>query len=369
MKQEDIDRIPNHGLPSKILCKVVDVQLKAVVKSEEVYAKITLRPNFDECEASDIRTVPQKVPASFFRKVLRATDVSTDGGCGLPRKDAENTFPPLDMTQDTASQDIVAKDLHGLTWKFQHTYRRSQNRHTLINGWGKFVREKKLCEGDACVFLRWKKDIYIGVRRAARWDITPTVLACDSMQLGVLYDVNLSIKKRNEFTVSYYPWTRTSPFIVAYDEVMESSSSSSSYSNCITFLQTNANSFTRFLGTISIKEDIDSEKWPQSEWQCLKVHWDPGTYGDIILPERVCPWQIRCVDVAAPHQRSSVYIDQEGSMPLQPVTHELPFLRTDGQGNETLSLLNVNTPGSSTQDQPEDEKDGHKLKLFGVYIG
>ncbi|XP_076907708.1 auxin response factor 11-like [Bidens hawaiensis] len=155
MKQEGIDRIPNHGLPSKILCKVVAVQLKAEPKSEEVYAKITLRPNFDEREVSDIRTVPQKVPASFFRKVLRATDVSKDGGCGLPRKDAENTFPSLDMSQDTASQEIVAKDLHGSTWSFQHTYRRSQNRHTLINGWGKFVREKKLREGDAVFFLRF----------------------------------------------------------------------------------------------------------------------------------------------------------------------------------------------------------------------
>ncbi|XP_076904644.1 auxin response factor 2B-like [Bidens hawaiensis] len=217
---------------------------------------------------------------------------------------------------------------------------------------------------------RWKREIYIGVCRAARWDDTPTELTCASMQLGILHNVNLSIKKRNEFTVSYYPWTRISPFIVAYDEVMESLKVN--YTPDMRFeMQFDdepQHIVKRFLGTIISKEDIDPVKWPQSEWQCLRVRWDLRTCGDA-LPERVCPWQIQCLGVAAPHQRSSVSIGQEGSMPLQPVTHELPLLRTNGQGTETLTLSNVNIPGSSSQDQPRDKKDGRKLKLFGVYIG
>ncbi|XP_076907701.1 auxin response factor 2B-like [Bidens hawaiensis] len=185
-----------------------------------------------------------------------------------------------------------------------------------------------------CSRDRWETDAYIGVWRAARWDIPPTVLSCASMRLGVLYNVNLSINKRKEFTVSYYPWTRTSPFIVAYDEVMESLNVDYAHGMRfeMQFDDEPQHVMKKFSGTITSKEDIDPEKWPQSEWQCLKVCWDPETREDV-LPERVCPWQIRCVDVAAPHRRSLVSIDQEGSMPLQPVTHELPFLRTKGENS------------------------------------
>ncbi|KAL9993029.1 putative transcription factor B3-Domain family [Helianthus debilis subsp. tardiflorus] len=51
-------------------------------------------------------------------------------------------------------QNIVAKDVHGKLWKFQHIYRGTPRRHLLTTGWINFVNQKKLVAGDSIVFLR-----------------------------------------------------------------------------------------------------------------------------------------------------------------------------------------------------------------------
>ncbi|KAM0035831.1 putative transcription factor ARF family [Helianthus debilis subsp. tardiflorus] len=363
--QDGLDHIPIHGLPSKIPCKVVDAKLKAHSKTDEVYAKITLLPYFEH-EGPNFRTVPQNIPSRSFRKILTPTDVSRVGACGLPARDVERTFRPLDMSQDPASQDIVAKDLHGSTWHFKHTCRRRQKRHTLVKGWGNFVRQKKLVAGDACIFLRWQTETYVGICRAVRSHRPPRA----TMQHRVLSDAYSSINAGTPFTVYYYPWTSASPFVVAYDEVVESLKVNYSRGICFEMQfddEKPHHILKTFTGIIISKEDVDPAKWPQSEWQCLRVSWDTRACGDG-LPERVCPWQIRCLGVAAPHQQSLVSVYQEGFMPN--IRH-LPFSTTNGQGNgnRTLTLPDINAPSSSSQDQPRDKKDGRRVKLFGVYIG
>lgn len=93
-----------------------------------------------------------------------------------------NTLNLQDYSQQRPSQELVAKDLHGLEWRFRHIYRgdvptkfaipRSQlllivytvfliswtgqpRRHLLTTGWSAFVNKKKLVSGDAVLFVRY----------------------------------------------------------------------------------------------------------------------------------------------------------------------------------------------------------------------
>uniref|UniRef100_A0A0A9AYC4 TF-B3 domain-containing protein n=1 Tax=Arundo donax TaxID=35708 RepID=A0A0A9AYC4_ARUDO len=59
----------------------------------------------------------------MFCKTLTASDTSTHGGFSVPRRAAEDCFPPLDYEQLRPSQELIAKDLHGMKWRFRHIYR------------------------------------------------------------------------------------------------------------------------------------------------------------------------------------------------------------------------------------------------------
>ncbi|PWA62240.1 auxin response factor, DNA-binding pseudobarrel domain protein [Artemisia annua] len=122
MKEGSANNVPSYDLPSKIQCKVVDVQFKAVRGSEEVYAKITLLPDGEESEGSSSESIFENVHASSFCKVLTDSDVTIRGGCSLAKRHVADIFPPLDTTRYPMSQELVAKDLNGETWKLQHTY-------------------------------------------------------------------------------------------------------------------------------------------------------------------------------------------------------------------------------------------------------
>ncbi|KAH1199188.1 Auxin response factor 4 [Glycine max] len=62
--------------------------------------------------------------------------------------------PPLDYKQQIPSQELVAKDLHGMEWKFRHIYRGKPRWHLLTTGWSIFVSQKNLVSGDAVLFFR-----------------------------------------------------------------------------------------------------------------------------------------------------------------------------------------------------------------------
>ncbi|KAK5777250.1 hypothetical protein PVK06_045217 [Gossypium arboreum] len=67
--------MPVYNLPSKILCRVINVQLKAEPDTNEVFAQVTLLPE------------------------------------------------PTDMSRPPPTQELVAKDLHGNEWRFRHIFR------------------------------------------------------------------------------------------------------------------------------------------------------------------------------------------------------------------------------------------------------
>ncbi|KAL2236730.1 UNVERIFIED_CONTAM: Auxin response factor 11 [Sesamum indicum] len=72
-----------------------------------------------------------------------------------------------DMTQQTPTQELIAKDLHGTEWHFKHIFRGQPRRHLLTTGWSTFVTSKRLVAGDSFVFLRFSGTI-VGVE-----DISP----------------------------------------------------------------------------------------------------------------------------------------------------------------------------------------------------
>jgi hypothetical protein len=67
--------------------------------------------------------IPSKQPSNYFCKTLTASDTSTHGGFSVPRRAAEKVFPPLDYTLQPPAQELIARDLHDVEWKFRHIFR------------------------------------------------------------------------------------------------------------------------------------------------------------------------------------------------------------------------------------------------------
>ncbi|OEL24648.1 Auxin response factor 14 [Dichanthelium oligosanthes] len=75
------------------------------------------------CEMEDGDGEKKLQTSHMFCKTLTASDTSTHGGFSVPRRAAEDCFPPLDYEQLRPSQELIAKDLHGMKWRFRHIYR------------------------------------------------------------------------------------------------------------------------------------------------------------------------------------------------------------------------------------------------------
>nr|QGJ03858.1 ARF18 [Eucommia ulmoides] len=294
--QELNQEIPKWGVPSKILCCVMDVQLLAEPETDDVYAQINLLPEADQTEPTTpdpcpVDPQPQKQTIHSFCKILTASDTSTHGGFSILRKHANECLPPLDMTQATPTQDLVAKDLHGYEWRFKHIFRGQPRRHLLTTGWSTFVTSKRLVAGDAFVFLRGDNgELRVGVRRLARQPgpTQPTVVSSESMHNGVLATAHHAITAKTRFAVYYQP--RTSPFIVGLNKYLEAVKHGFSVGLRFRMRFEGEESPERsFSGTVVGVGDISPE-WSDSKWRSLKVQWDePST---IQRPNTVSPWEI-----------------------------------------------------------------------------
>ncbi|KAF3625465.1 Auxin response factor 23 [Capsicum annuum] len=291
-------QMPLYNLPSKILCRVVNVLLKAEPDTDEVYAQVTLmpEPNQDEnsVEKEPMRPPPPRFHVHSFCKTLTASDTSTHGGFSVLRRHADECLPPLDMSRQPPTQELVAKDLHGNEWRFRHIFRGQPRRHLLQSGWSVFVSSKRLVAGDAFIFLRGENgDLRVGVRRAMRQqgNAPSSVISSHSMHLGVLATAWHAIQTKTMFTVYYKPRTSPAEFIVPYDHYMESVKNN--YSIGMRFkmrFEGEEAPEQRFTGTIVGIEDADPQRWLESKWRCLKVRWDENS--TIPRPDRVSPWKI-----------------------------------------------------------------------------
>ncbi|VAH83976.1 unnamed protein product [Triticum turgidum subsp. durum] len=288
-----------YDLPSKLLCRVINVELKAEADTDEVYAQVMLMPEPEQNEmavdksTSTTGATPPRPAVRSFCKTLTASDTSTHGGFSVLRRHADECLPPLDMAQSPPTQELVAKDLHGMDWRFRHIFRGQPRRHLLQSGWSVFVSSKRLVAGDAFIFLRGESgELRVGVRRAMRQlsNVPSSVISSHSMHLGVLATAWHAINTKSMFTVYYKPRTSPSEFIIPYDQYMESVKNN--YSIGMRFrmrFEGEEAPEQRFTGTIVGSENLD-QLWPESNWRSLKVRWDePST---IPRPDRVSPWKI-----------------------------------------------------------------------------
>ncbi|GAB2272023.1 Auxin response factor 2B [Dionaea muscipula] len=290
--------MPVYNLPGKILCRVLAVQLKAEPDTDEVYAQVTLAPEPNQDENSAENELPQPPQPRFhvhsFCKTLTASDTSTHGGFSVLRRHADECLPPLDMSRQPPTQELVAKDLHRNEWRFRHIFRGQPRRHLLQSGWSVFVSSKRLVAGDAFIFLRGENgELRVGVRRAMRQrGIVPSsVVSSHNMHLGVLATAWHAISTGTMFTVYYKPRTSPAEFIVPYNQYMESMKNN--YSIGMKFkmrFEGEEAPEQRFTGTIVGIDDADPNRWKDSKWRCLKVRWDETS--TICRPERVSPWQV-----------------------------------------------------------------------------
>ncbi|KAJ1402613.1 PB1 domain [Sesbania bispinosa] len=294
--QELNQRIPLFKLPTKILCRVVNVHLLAEPETDEVYAQITLVPESNQAEPTSPDSCPAELPrprVHSFCKVLTASDTSTHGGFSVLRKHATECLPSLDMSQSTPTQELVAKDLHGYEWRFKHIFRGQPRRHLLTTGWSTFVTSKRLVAGDTFVFLRGNNgELRVGVRRLAplQNSMPSSVISSQSMHLGVLATASHAVSTQTLFVVYYKP--RTSQFIVSVNKYLEAINQKFSVGMRFRMRfegDDSAETDKRFSATIIGVEDM-SPHWVNSTWRSLKVQWDETA--SFPRPDRVSPWEI-----------------------------------------------------------------------------
>ncbi|KAJ6867578.1 hypothetical protein NC652_038704 [Populus alba x Populus x berolinensis] len=242
--------IPNYpSLPPQLICQLHNVTMHADVETDEVYAQMTLQPLTPQEQKETFLPldlgIPSKQPTNYFCKTLTASDTSTHGGFSVPRRAAEKVFPPLDFTQQPPAQELIARDLHDVEWKFRHIFRvhngmffyhviadfcaglpfflrphlsGQPKRHLLTTGWSVFVSAKRLIAGDSVLFI-WneKNQLLLGIRRATRpQTVMPSsVLSSDSMHIGLLAAAAHAAATNSCFTVFYNPrWASPSEFVI-----------------------------------------------------------------------------------------------------------------------------------------------------------
>ncbi|ESR44698.1 hypothetical protein CICLE_v10003317mg, partial [Citrus x clementina] len=297
MHQELEQQMPSFNLPSKILCKVVNVQRRAEPETDEVYAQITLLPEPDQSEVTSPDPPipePEKCTVHSFCKTLTASDTSTHGGFSVLHRHADDCLPPLDMSRQPPWQELVATDLHGNEWNFRHIFRDQPRRHLLTIGWSVFVSSKKLVAGDAFIFLRGEnEELRVGVRRHMRQqtNMPSSVISSHSMHLGVLAIASHAIATGTLFSIFYKPRTSRSEFIVSVNKYLEAKKHKLSVG--MGFKMTFEGEEVpeqRFSGTIVGVGDCKSSVWPDSEWRSLKVQWDEPS--SILRPDRVSSWEL-----------------------------------------------------------------------------
>ena len=298
----------NSRIPSLILCRVSAIKFMADPETDEVYAKMGLTPlrDNDYFDVEDegyvgINGIENPDKPKSFAKTLTQSDANNGGGFSVPRYCAETIFPPLDLTAQPPVQTILAKDVHGETWKFRHIYRGTPRRHLLTTGWSNFVNQKKLVAGDSIVFLRADNgDLCVGIRRAKKgigcgheypsgWN--PSVgnygSQYENRVMGKNGSRDLKGKVKVEsvveaatlaasgqpFEVIYYPRASTPEFCVRAPAVRAAMQIRwcSGLRFKMPFETEDSSRISWFMGTISSVQVANPIHWPDSPWRLLQV--------------------------------------------------------------------------------------------------
>ncbi|KAL0396242.1 UNVERIFIED_CONTAM: Auxin response factor 8 [Sesamum calycinum] len=301
-------QIPNYpSLPPQLICQLHNVTMHADVETDEVYAQMTLQPltpvfpsytknaRTKRCLPSCGAGTPSRQPTNYFCKTLTASDTSTHGGFSVPRRAAEKVFPPLDFSQTPPAQELIARDLHDVEWKFRHIFRGQPKRHLLTTGWSVFVSAKRLVAGDSVLFI-WneKNQLLLGIRRATRpQTVMPSsVLSSDSMHIGLLAAAAHAAATNSCFTVFYNPRASPSEFVIPLSKYVKAV-----YHTRVSvgmrfrmLFETEESSVRRYMGTVTGISDLDPVRWPNSHWRSVKVGWMNQQL--VRSSQRVSLWEI-----------------------------------------------------------------------------
>ncbi|KAJ4953243.1 hypothetical protein NE237_030075 [Protea cynaroides] len=296
---KEADSVPSYpNLPSKLICLLHNVTMHADPETDEVYTQMTLQPvnKYDKEAflASDMGLKHSRQPTEFFCKTLTASDTSTHGGFSVPRRAAEKIFPPLDFSMQPPAQELVARDLHDVTWTFRHIYRGQPKRHLLTTGWSVFVSTKRLIAGDSLLFIRDEKSqLLLGIKRANRQQpaLSSSVISSDSMHIGVLAAAVHAAANNSPFNIFYNPRASPSEFVIPLAKYSKAMYTQFSLGMRFRMMfETEESGVRRYMGTITGISDLDHVRWKNSQWRNLQVGWDESTAGE--RPSRVSIWEI-----------------------------------------------------------------------------
>ncbi|GMG99407.1 hypothetical protein Nepgr_001247 [Nepenthes gracilis] len=344
--QANVDLKAYPKLPALIPCRISAIKYLADDDTDEVYAKIRLIPvrgsefDFEDGGLNGCKELEILEKPASFAKTLTQSDANNGGGFSVPRYCAETIFPRLDYSAEPPVQTILAKDVHGVTWKFRHIYRGTPRRHLLTTGWSNFVNQKKLVAGDSIVFVRAEGgDLCIGIRRAKRgigggpesptagWNANcvsfpyggyaaflrddETKMLRNSNGLGTSSSgcLRMSEKVRAEsvieaatlaanfepFEVVYYPRASTPEYCVKASAVRAAMQVQwcAGMRFKMAFETEDSSRISWFMGTISSVQIADPFHWPNSPWRLLQVAWDePDLLQNV---KRVNPWLVEPV--------------------------------------------------------------------------
>ncbi|XP_050381266.1 auxin response factor 18-like isoform X2 [Argentina anserina] len=407
-------------VPPYILCRVSAIKFMADPETDEVYAKIRLVPlssseaGYEDNGIGGINGADSQDKPASFAKTLTQSDANNGGGFSVPRYCAETIFPRLDYSADPPVQTILAKDVHGETWKFRHIYRGTPRRHLLTTGWSTFVNHKKLVAGDSIVFLRAENgDLCVGIRRAKRgigggpetssgWNPAggncampyggfSSYLREDEGKLmrngngngsnsngsligkgkvgpeSVLEAATLASNGQS-FEVVYYPRASTPEFCVKASLVK----AALQIRWCpgmrfkMAFETEDSSRISWFMGTISSVQVSEPMRWPESPWRLLQVSWDePDLLQNV---KRVSPWLVELVsNMPAIHltpfspPRKKMRLPQHPDFPFE---GQLPMPTFSGNHH----LLGTSSPFGCLPDKTPAGMQGARHAHYGLSL-
>ncbi|KAG7656370.1 AUX/IAA domain [Arabidopsis suecica] len=362
--REELNELkPICDLPSKLQCRVIAIQLKVENNSDETYAEITLMPDTTQVVIPTQNENQFRPLVNSFTKVLTASD--TSGGLFVPKKHAIECLPPLDMSQPLPTQELLATDLHGNQWRFNHNYRGTPQRHLLTTGWNAFTTSKKLVAGDVIVFVRGETgELRVGIRRAGHQQgtIPSSIISIESMRHGVIASAKHAFDNQCMFIVVYKP--RSSQFIVSYDKFLDAVNNKFNVGSRFT-MRFEGDDFSerRYSGTIIGVSDF-SPHWKCSEWRNLEVQWDE--FASFSRPNKVSPWEIEHLMPVLNVPRPSLLknkrlreVNEIGSSS----SHLLPTILTQGQEIGQLSVASPMNISLSHRDTTEDAMNPSRLLM------
>ncbi|KAF8663725.1 hypothetical protein HU200_055047 [Digitaria exilis] len=242
-------------LPPHVLCRVADVELCADAATDEVYARLALVAEGEvfgrnlrssgaegEDDMEDLDAERKSRMLHMFCKTLTASDTSTHGGFSVPRRAAEDCFPPL-----------------------------------------------------VIFYLGDDGELRLGVRRAIQLKNEALFedFCSDSEKRHTLSAVYDSLKHRSVFHISYNPRASASEYVIPYQKFLKSLNHSVCIGANINFQCQNEDVSERRSGMVVGISEVDSIKWPGSKWRSLLVRWEDGS--DCNGQDRVSPWEIEVV--------------------------------------------------------------------------